>query len=1210
MGGLADLGQTIREAILSEELPYDFINRQIRLWHETGKIQSSEVVGESFAYLTPVMITSGSAVGLALLVPLLATFLSSKSCFDRNGVRPVNPGPIRSGPSSFRTALFILVPIVGIIAVVLTGLAIGANRRMNEGIGKASTGISEALPQINEFANSTLNEFRDVTLDDVKSLYESLRDDILGPLPLAVSSSLYESFGGKVESLLGDVADAGLEADQLTMVLTNVNESRALLQGSLGRQFASARKDVAQSVEFVINACNETLNGKSPSGQTSSSQPTANLLIKCGRVVRLSHLLIPLPSLTVTQMFRQLPSVNSALTRVLKVVDFDLQLASQQRRAYFTSNVTHAVRDEVEKSVSKVLEYGQDIVRWASDNFSLIQSNVTSFMSNHLGLPDSQDDVKKATRKYVETYELYRFVVSSLLCAGILVVSVLLVVCCMAGMLYLFDEENQSKKTHFCGRLLLEIYSLDLLMVSLSLIMFALALSVGSLSGETCGMHRNLTEIIDRVIDNASNWNGFPLGRAILENGRYPLKVHTVINECSENESLWTVFRIDERQSLDDLLDFTGALDSKLFSVAEVEPPTANLLGSDANKFVVLLNESGVNEIAWNDCLDISVQSLYTHKTGNFSFLREVMDELSTAAAEKLSSPSHAHIITLLQRQVVRLRHLMDAETAVSDELLSIGSECKKLKAFPTLQDKITGVLNRFETFNEDFNRPSSDPRGASAIVTAPVDEAIGLVQNKARSYVFAAKRSVRYEIGRCKPLVDTYNSAVSSTCNDFLPGTDAFCACILLLALLLMITMFLVDQLALYFLDAELWRQSKKFLFWQSLSYRLCALVWFVLDWGLNIALTDQTLRSIDNGEDAYSAPQALKISVLTFLTVVSILSWGAHILIFILLARTQMSVKATVKESCIFQKKAVQFFSNIITFFLQDIPFLVFAIIHVQARGYANVTTFLSILVSLIGILSFIGNSANQRRSEVSRYFKWLKFWLNPFHWMCTCNGPHHNKSQNGDVGGQYAMEGIYTPRDLQHSSPPSNRYSKSQPSGSLLVDTLPQWVDEPRVRLPSHRRRSASAVVRSNGPSGGGGNEEPSVRSDQRERGSKERGSLRARKYGAAASRRLRRAASDDDDRSSDSELEVRWRRSFSQRLNRRSGRRSRRQPASRFVARRRQEEDYDATCGTLTTADERGSVFWSDDETLTRRRRLHQKCRIQKTIGGGGRVSVDV
>eukprot|EP00118_Oscarella_pearsei_P011429 m.76945 g.76945 ORF g.76945 m.76945 type:complete len:117 (+) comp36007_c0_seq14:3456-3806(+) len=103
------------------------------------------------------------------------------------------------------------------------------------------------------------------------------------------------------------------------------------------------------------------------------------------------------------------------------------------------------------------------------------------------------------------------------------------------------------------------------------------------------------------------------------------------------------------------------------------------------------------------------------------------------------------------------------------------------------------------------------------------------------------------------------------------------------------MITMFLVDQLALYFLDAELWRQSKKFLFWQSLSYRLCALVWFVLDWGLNIALTDQTLRSIDNGEDAYSAPQALKISVLTFLTVVSILSWGAHILIFILLARTQ---------------------------------------------------------------------------------------------------------------------------------------------------------------------------------------------------------------------------------------------------------------------------------------------------------------------------------
>ena len=68
--------------------------------------------------------------------------------------------------------------------------------------------------------------------------------------------------------------------------------------------------------------------------------------------------------------------------------------------------------------------------------------------------------------------------------------------------------------------------------------------------------------------------------------------------------------------------------------------------------------------------------------------------------------------------------------------------------------------------------------------------------------------------------------------------------------------------------------------------------------------------------------------------------------------------------EDAIVFRMQATIFFANLVAFLLQDVPFLAFALVHAKNQGYADVGTFLSIITCLLGVLSFIGNSASRGR------------------------------------------------------------------------------------------------------------------------------------------------------------------------------------------------------------------------------------------------------
>lgn len=70
-----------------------------------------------------------------------------------------------------------------------------------------------------------------------------------------------------------------------------------------------------------------------------------------------------------------------------------------------------------------------------------------------------------------------------------------------------------------------------------------------------------------------------------------------------------------------------------------------------------------------------------------------------------------------------------------------------------------------------------------------------------------------------------------------------------------------------------------------------------------------------------------------------------------------------SAVESYWVFRKHAFQFFSNLCSFFLQDIPFIVLTGIYIQAVGYADAVSVTALIVTLLRALGCISSSAGQQ-------------------------------------------------------------------------------------------------------------------------------------------------------------------------------------------------------------------------------------------------------
>ena len=87
----------------------------------------------------------------------------------------------------------------------------------------------------------------------------------------------------------------------------------------------------------------------------------------------------------------------------------------------------------------------------------------------------------------------------------------------------------------------------------MSAVFFGFFVCVSGVIGRSCDSKNDFSHLIGNVVDVPTTWNNtYPLGWALLENGSQRVTVSEVLDRCERGRSLYVVFDLEKRYSLDE----------------------------------------------------------------------------------------------------------------------------------------------------------------------------------------------------------------------------------------------------------------------------------------------------------------------------------------------------------------------------------------------------------------------------------------------------------------------------------------------------------------------------------------------------------------------------------------------------------------------------------------------------------------------------------
>jgi hypothetical protein len=420
----------------------------------------------------------------------------------------------------------------------------------------------------------------------------------------------------------------------------------------------------------------------------------------------------------------------------------------------------------------------------------------------------------------------------------------------------------------------------------------------------------------------------------------------------------------------------------------------------------------------------------------------------------------------------------------------------------------------------------------------------------------------------------------------------DQFWASLAINVIVMLFAMFLSHHLAYFFLDQVQWGQPKKFIFYKSILYRMLSSSWFLLDYVLNVIIVYRL--GTDDFHTSYCCPVGVQATGIILVSLIGILIIPMHVYIFGLLMKAQGAKNLTIERFWVFRKHAFQFFSNLLCFFLQDAPFIVLTGIYIQVVGYADAVSVAALIVTLLGALGFISNSAGQQTGNIRRYFKWLKFSLTSSHCM-TANESvdgRSNECQETEVAMQCGVAGRYSTEVLTepaHSSSKQRQRANSKSSTRRKGNQPQRWEEETSIggAIPVPLSQSHKQPERhQNGTNQQNQERYLAIQTDQRTKigndddpESPKRVKRRLSSKQRSRQRLTEEAISSESDGDGNNGRDLVNRPPF-----RRSGRRSRSARKAPVKKRQSGEYAYDATWERPTN---RPGICWSDDEATVRR-----------------------
>ncbi|KAK2530562.1 prominin-1-a [Columba guinea] len=733
----------------------------VELIADFGQSQSEKAIGkqqveELLIYETGFLVCTAIGLLFIILVPLVGCCFCCCRCCGNCGGRMYQKQDRRTGCR--RQALWVSVLLVSALLLAGDVCAFISNTRfsqavhgtfpnVNNTVDNAHTylaSIPQACLQVNFIIDSS-----GIPLGHANHSLQDIGPNLGGMIISGIRSSMDEALGS-LQGLL-----QGMETLAATFVsIADTRSHLEELQSNYSQRLASLRDGLNQSLQHCGHPCsNVSLDGLAFS--------TNFTLVRSSRVQSPPQPLPQPPQPYDPRLSLQIPSVEQQLEVLDGVSD---------------SNIT-ADLEEVNSTLymipAKVQEQSQDIVTKTQDQLGLIKQEIRS-LQEQLPLLDVEEnvgtflsDATSVLEKYREptiSVDWLRWSVCVLLCCMVLLVVLCNVMGLLLGPLGLKESvlPTQRSCVSNAGGNFFMAFIFSWLLMLLVLITFVLG---GNTYMLVCESWRN--QQLFQLVDTPGLIPGFNLSELLGQEGG-TTNFSEIYRQCQQDTALWQALHLDQRVSLDELLNisqYTGEISTAFEKVNITLSP------------ILLLKESQ---------RDLLLNASRAGQPPNFTSTLEQLDQSVTQG-------SLLDLATELEQLADNgLFQGTGMEETAKEELKDYAHQLRKLGK--EIQTSFSGPL---QSLKENIHSVQSGAAQLKAQTEAALDkvsktqeflekEMANIIKNETwafleqlldffETYISWAKSRLTGDVARCKPIAQTLDNVEAITCNYVLDSLNAF---------------------------------------------------------------------------------------------------------------------------------------------------------------------------------------------------------------------------------------------------------------------------------------------------------------------------------------------------------------------------------------------------------------------------------------------------
>ncbi|XP_035167812.1 prominin-1-A-like [Oxyura jamaicensis] len=719
--GLVSMVHGFLRLVQPHGLPIDLIADLVQ---PQSKEASEKHVQELLHYELGFLVCAAIGLLFIVLVPLVGCCFCCCRCCGHCGGRMYQKQGRRMGCR--RRALYGSVLLVSALLLAGDVCAFISNTRLSQAVSGTFPNFNATVDNLSTYLASIPQQVNfvidrsDVPLGRTNTSLQNI-GPILGGMIVSGIRSSVDGALGSLQSLLGAM-------ETLAAAFGTINGTRGHLeelQGNYSQRLGNLRGRLGQTLQ----RCGQPCGGVSPDGIAFRTN------------------------------YRTIPSVEQQLEALGEVLGSSL------------AGDLEKVNSTLEKTPNEVQKQSQEVVTKTQDQLGLIQEEIRS-LQQQLPLLEVEENIgnvmSNATsvladcQKPVTDLDGLRWSVCALLCCLVLLV----VLCNLLGLLLgpLGLKESALPTQRSClsntgGDFFMAGVGFSFIFSWLLMLVVLLTFLLGGNSYMLiCESWRS--QQLFQLVDTPGLIPGFNLSE-VLGDESGTVNFSQIYRQCQQDTALWQTLHLDQRVSLDELLNISQYTEEISAAFEEV-----NITLSP----ISLLNESQG---------DLLLNASRAAQPPNFTRTLEQLEQNVTLVS--------------LQDLAAELEQLVDkAGTDVRDDLQADAAVLKELDR--EMQASFSGPL---ESLKENIYLAQSRAAQLEAQTKTTLDQAketqdflgremVNIIKNETwafleemldffNTYIAWAKSSLRTDVARCKPIAQTLDNVEAIACDYLLDSLNAF---------------------------------------------------------------------------------------------------------------------------------------------------------------------------------------------------------------------------------------------------------------------------------------------------------------------------------------------------------------------------------------------------------------------------------------------------